>query len=100
MLLESPLDKLEPYQIFSSCLMSKIVLLFLVHSADWANLAFSLLLLGLQQEQPQFYSSLSSHLSAEEQGVIQSVVQQAEANSVAAQQQAQQLAAGANGGAS
>jgi hypothetical protein len=54
----------------------------------------------LQQEQPQFYTNLSSHLSVEEQGVIQSVVQQAEANSVAAQQQAQQLAAGANGGAS
>lgn len=40
MLLESPLDKLEPYQIFSSCLMSKILLPFLVHSPPWANLAF------------------------------------------------------------
>ena len=93
MLLESPLDKLEPYQIFSSCLMSK---LFSVHGLDWSNIVF----VGLQQEQPQFYTGLSSHLSAEEQGVIQSVVQQAEANSVAAQQQAQQLAGGANGGAS
>lgn len=51
----------------------------------------------MQQEQPQFYSGLSSHLSAEEQSVIQSVVQQAEANQVLAQQQ--QLAAAANGGA-
>lgn len=93
MLLESPLDKLEPYQIFSSCLMSRFPP---AHGLGSANT----ILLGLQQEQPQFYSGLSSHLSAEEQGVIQSVVQQAEANSVAAQQQAQQLAAGANGGAS
>ncbi|KAF3760016.1 putative Nmd5, karyopherin, a carrier protein [Cryphonectria parasitica EP155] len=78
-LLESPLDKLEPYQIFRSCLMR------------------------MQQEQPQFYTSLSSHLSGEEQSVIQNVVQQAEANQVIAQQAAQQLAAAAqqaNGGAS
>lgn len=56
---------------------------------------------GLQQEQPQFYSGLSSHLSADEQGVIQTVVQQAEANQALAQQTAQQIAAtaAANGGA-
>lgn len=53
---------------------------------------------GLQQEQPQFYTGLSSHLSADEQAVIQTVVQQAEANEVIAQQAAQALAA--NGGAS
>ncbi|KAJ4417195.1 Nonsense-mediated mRNA decay protein 5 [Gnomoniopsis sp. IMI 355080] len=73
-LLESPLDKLEPYQIFRSCLIR------------------------LQQEQPQFYTGLSSHLSADEQAVIQTVVQQAEANEAIAQQAAQALAA--NGGAS
>ncbi|CAN8100085.1 unnamed protein product [Discula destructiva] len=71
-LLESPLDKLEPYQIFRSCL------------------------LRLQQEQPQFYSGLSSHLSADEQAVIQTVVQQAEANEVAAHLAAQSLAANGN----
>lgn len=55
-------------------------------------------LVELQQDQPQFYTSLSSQLSADEQGVIQTVVQQAEANEVLAQQAAQALAA--NGGAS
>lgn len=51
----------------------------------------------MQQDQPQFYSSLSSHLSAEEQSVIQAVVNQAEAQIVMAQQQ---QAAAPNGGAS
>lgn len=94
MLLESPLDKLEPYQIFSSCLMSKFAFFLLPLFVLISDESFP----GLQQEQPQFYSGLSSHLSAEEQGVIQSVVQQAEANQALAQQQ--QLAAAANGGAS
>ena len=39
----------------------------------------------MQQEQPQFYQSLASHLSAEEQGVIQNAFQQAEANARAVQ---------------
>lgn len=95
-LLESPLDKLEPYQIFRSCLMSK--------SSFLSSYILSYLtpFVGLQQEQPQLYTSLSSHLSADEQNVIQTVVQQAEANQVIAQQAAQQLAAAvaANGGAS
>jgi hypothetical protein len=42
----------------------------------------------LQQEQPQFYSSLASHLSAEEQNVIQNAYHQAEALAVLAQQEA------------
>jgi hypothetical protein len=50
--------------------------------------------LELQQEQPQFYSSLSGHLSAEEQNVLQTIV--VKADEIAAQQ-AQQ--APANGGA-
>lgn len=79
-LLESPLDKVEPYQTFRASLMS------------------------LQRDQPQFYSSLASHLTAEEQTIIQSVIQQAEAQQLVAQAQAQQAAAGGapavNGGAS
>jgi hypothetical protein len=47
----------------------------------------------MQQEQPQFYASLASHLSAEEQTMIQNVFNQAEAQLVIAQQQA--AAAGA-----
>jgi importin-7 len=55
----------------------------------------------MQQEQPQFYTSLASHLSAEEQGVITTVVQQGEAIQAAAVA-AQQSGAGVavNGGSS
>jgi hypothetical protein len=56
----------------------------------------------LQQEQPQLYASLASHLSAEEQSIIQNVYQSAEAALVMAQQQAAAAAAGGvvNGGTS
>ncbi|TPX14929.1 uncharacterized protein E0L32_005038 [Thyridium curvatum] len=77
-LLESPLDKIDPYQVFRSSLMK------------------------MQQEQPQFYSSLASHLTAEEQSVIHSAFAQAEAALLIHQQQQQAAAAGGavNGGAS
>ncbi|KAI8963985.1 importin-7 [Daldinia sp. FL1419] len=66
--LESPLNKVEPYQLFRTVLMK------------------------MQQENPQLYSSLTSNLSADEQGVIQNVVHQAEANAQAALQLAAQAA--------
>lgn len=72
-LLESPLDKLEPYTIFRSCLLRKYSKLLM----EEQHLTY---LIGLQQEQPQFYTGLSSHLSADEQAVIQNVVALAEAN--------------------
>jgi len=53
-LLESPLDKIDPYTTFRTSLMR------------------------LQQEQPHFYTTLTAHLTAEEQGVITAVCQQAE----------------------
>lgn len=53
----------------------------------------------MQQEQPQFYASLASHLSAEEQTIIQAVFNQAEAQLVMAQQQQQQAAAAQQGAA-
>lgn len=87
MLLESPLDKLEPYQIFRACLLSKSSIRG-VRNSCLTSFA------GLQQEQPQFYTGLSSHLSADEQGVIQTVVQQAEANETAAHLAAQAIANG------
>ncbi|KAL3955144.1 hypothetical protein ACCO45_010707 [Purpureocillium lilacinum] len=76
-LLESPLDKIEPYQLFKATLMK------------------------MQQEQPQYYASLAGHLSAEEQNMIQTVM--AKADEVAAEQARQeqllaqqgQMAAGA-----
>ncbi|KAL3417133.1 importin [Phlyctema vagabunda] len=55
-LLETPLDKVEPYQLFRNALMK------------------------LQQEQPQLYGSLTTNLSPEEQTIVQSVVHQADAN--------------------
>ncbi|KAF3065226.1 hypothetical protein GL218_02393 [Daldinia childiae] len=66
--LESPLNKVEPYQLFRTVLMK------------------------MQQENPQLYSNLTSSLSADEQGVIQNVVHQAEANAQAAMQLAAQAA--------
>lgn len=53
----------------------------------------------LQQEQPEFYSSLASHLSAEEQSILQNVYSSAEAALVMAQQQ-QAAAAAVNGATS
>jgi hypothetical protein len=55
----------------------------------------------MQQEQPQFYASLASHLSADEQNVIQAVFNQADEQMVLAQQQQAGTSREAvNGGAS
>ncbi|KAF9872205.1 nonsense-mediated mrna decay protein [Colletotrichum karsti] len=77
-LLESPLDKVDPYLLFSATLMK------------------------MEEEQPQFYQSLASHLSAEDQAALQGVMQKATENAQAAQLAlAQQQGAGpVNGGAS
>ncbi|KAI1819315.1 importin-beta domain-containing protein [Xylaria intraflava] len=61
-LLGSPLDKIEPYQLLRSALMK------------------------IQQEDPQYYSTLTIHLSPDEQSVIQGVFNQAEINAQAAAQ--------------
>ncbi|KAK4161467.1 armadillo-type protein [Cladorrhinum sp. PSN259] len=53
-LLESPLDKVDPYNVFKESLLK------------------------LQQEQPQYYASLTAHLAAEEQAIITNVFQQAD----------------------
>ncbi|PHH61237.1 hypothetical protein CDD81_671 [Ophiocordyceps australis] len=64
-LLESPLDKIEPYQLFKATLMR------------------------LQQEQPQYYANLATHLSAEDQSMLQGIMMKADELAV---QQAQLLA--------
>ncbi|TGO07744.1 hypothetical protein BTUL_0249g00040 [Botrytis tulipae] len=78
-LLETPLDKVEPYQLFKNALMK------------------------LQQEQPQLYESLTTNLNPSEQEIVQGVIHQADVNAAAAIASAQieaQLAAGVvNGGA-
>ncbi|KZF22704.1 ARM repeat-containing protein [Xylona heveae TC161] len=53
-LLETPLDKIEPYGLFKTVLLS------------------------LQQEQPQLYESITKNLNVEEQNVLQGVVHQAD----------------------
>ncbi|PSS09330.1 hypothetical protein M430DRAFT_128428 [Amorphotheca resinae ATCC 22711] len=59
-LLETPLDKIEPYQLFRNALLK------------------------LQQEQPQLYESLTTNLNPEEQNIVQGVVHQADALAAAA----------------
>ncbi|OAX84464.1 hypothetical protein ACJ72_01164 [Emergomyces africanus] len=79
-LLESPLDKIEPYSLFKNVLMS------------------------LQQEQPGLYENLTKILNSEEQQIIQTVVHEADAkalafeNANAAATAAALAAAQANGG--
>jgi importin-7 len=58
----------------------------------------------MQQEQPQFYSSLAQHMTAEDQAVIQTVLVKAEEQHQQAMAQAQQVSIGEpagmiNGGA-
>ncbi|KFY40805.1 hypothetical protein V494_03316, partial [Pseudogymnoascus sp. VKM F-4513 (FW-928)] len=65
-LLETPLDKVEPYGLFRDALMK------------------------LQTEQPQLYTSLTNSLSPEERTVVESAVAQAD---VIARKQAEEAAA-------
>ncbi|CZT48324.1 related to importin beta homolog Kap119p [Rhynchosporium secalis] len=67
-LLETPLDKVEPYQLFRDALLK------------------------LQHEQPQLYESLTASLNPSEQTIVQGVVNQAEVNAAAAAQAAIQAA--------
>jgi importin-7 len=85
-LLESPLDQIEPYQTFRQALTSKFL-----PCSDNPTRVQTNLVKEMQQEQPQFYASLASHLTAEEQNTIQATFAQAQA--IAAQQQQQILQA-------
>ncbi|KMU90370.1 importin-7 [Coccidioides immitis H538.4] len=67
-LLESPLDKVEPYSVFKTSL------------------------LNLQQSQPHLYENLTKILNAEEQQVIQGVVDEADAHALAAENANAELA--------
>ncbi|KAJ5804964.1 hypothetical protein N7474_010851 [Penicillium riverlandense] len=68
-LLETPLDKVEPYGMFKH------------------------VLLNLQQEQPQLYENLTKVLGPEEQQVIQAVFHEADAKAMAAAANAEAAAA-------
>ncbi|KAJ2901850.1 putative importin-beta domain-containing protein [Zalerion maritima] len=77
-LLESPLDKIEPYTLFRDTIMK------------------------MQQGHPQFYQHLASHLTQEDRNVIDATFNQALINEQAAQQallQQQQQAAAFNAAA-
>ena len=89
-LLETPLDKIEPYQLFRDALMSRLK--FKTHLYSFTN-AYP----ELQQEQPQLYGTLTTNLSPDEQTVVQNVVHQAEANAAQALLAQQQAALAANG---
>ena len=87
-LLESPLDKIEPYGLFKGVLMSKSS-----RTCDSQEFIRSLTSFAeLQQENPQFYQSLAQHLSPDEQNVIQGAVNQADVYAQNALQQAAQAA--------
>ncbi|KAI9844267.1 MAG: hypothetical protein M1837_005677 [Sclerophora amabilis] len=62
-LLETPLDKVEPYGLFRNALLQ------------------------LQHEQPPLYESLTKNLNPDEQTVVQGVIHQAEVNAMSASQQ-------------
>ncbi|KAL2872424.1 armadillo-type protein [Aspergillus lucknowensis] len=73
-LLETPLDKIEPYGLFKQ------------------------VFLGLQQEQPQLYDNLTNILNAEEKQIIEAVFHEADTKALAAaNDEAAKAAAQANG---
>jgi hypothetical protein len=85
-LLETPLDKVEPYSMFKHALLRKYHrTLFLFHV---------LMEPGLQQEQPALYENLTKNLNPEEQQIVQGAVHQAD---VIAEAQVQAQQAAANG---
>jgi len=69
-LLESPLDKIEPYSLFRDSLLSKLEAKHAINRhADQ---------LELQQEQPPLYDSLTKVLDPADQQVLQGVIHEAE----------------------
>ena len=83
-LLETPLDKVEPYGMFKDALMSKSH----YSPPNYPDMKHVLIIITeLQAEQPALYTSLTSNLSSEEQQIVQSVVQQAD--TIAAQKAAE-----------
>lgn len=98
-LLETPLDKLEPYIVFRDSLLSKFEVLDLVPRFSITQGAVADIVAGLQQEQGSLYESLTKVLDASEQQVLQGVIHEAEARTVATQQAMAQLEANMTAGA-
>lgn len=92
-LLETPLDKVEPYGLFKGTLFSMYIL-----GDDRPLCSLTRPPQELQQEQPQLYDNLTKILNPDEQQIVQAVIVQADANAVAAQAVAAATAAQTNGG--
>lgn len=92
-LLETPLDKVEPYGLFKGTLFSMRIL-----NAYLPLCPLTCLSSELQQEQPQLYDNLTKILNPEEQQIVQAVIVQADANAIASQAVAAATAAQTNGG--
>jgi hypothetical protein len=87
-LLETPLDKLEPYGMFKNVFLSKspyVHMSTILHSLTVS--------IDLQSEQPQLYDSLIKVLGPEEQQVIQAVFHEADAKAMVAAANAEAEAA-------
>jgi hypothetical protein len=87
-LLETPLDKVEPYSMFKHALLRKLYTIMFA--------CYVLIEKGLQQEQPALYENLTKNLNPEEQQIVQGAVHQAD---VIAEAQIQAQQAAANGSA-
>ncbi len=76
LLLESALDKIEPYQLFRNAISRKFSPALRILYLKYPVLTFRSA--ELEREQPQFYAGLVTHLSPEEQAIMESVYAQAD----------------------
>lgn len=83
-LLETPLDKVEPYGLFRDTLISRYTHSWHKFVCPTAQGALLIFLSELQQDQPRLYDDLTKILNPDEQRIVQAVVLQADANAVAA----------------
>lgn len=88
-LLETPLDKVEPYSMFKHALLRKLSLGFFSFAGVLGLTGIS----GLQQEQPHLYENLTNGLNPDEKQIVQGAFHQADVIAAAA---AQAAAAGAS----
>lgn len=95
LLLESALDKIEPYQLFKTTIGRTSALYLTAVLCACVRVCAFLTRPGLQQAEPQYYQSLLSHLSQDERETIETVFQQAELEAVNAQSHLKAVAAAA-----
>jgi hypothetical protein len=91
-LLETPLDKIEPYSMFKHVLLGMKPIFTVLITTIFKLTFFPPA--GLQQEQPQLYENLIKILNPDEQQVIQAVFHEADAQALAAANSEAAAAAG------